>query len=110
MTGEQGQSTLSVTDNRTGRTYEIPIEDGAIRALALRDIKVGEDDFGLLSYDPAFMNTASCRSAITYIDGEQGILRYRGYPIQELAERVSFLEVAWLLVSGDLPEPAQLAD
>ena len=110
MTGEQGQSTLSVTDNRTGRTYEIPIKDGAIPAMALRDIKVDEDDFGLLSYDPAFMNTASCRSAITFIDGEQGILRYRGYPIQELAERVSFLEVAWLLVSGDLPDPAQLAD
>src|SRR5688500_20310809 len=85
MTGEADQSTLSVTDNRTGRTYEIPIRDGAIPALALRDIKVDEDDFGLLSYDPAFMNTASCRSAITYIDGEQGILRYRGYPIQELA-------------------------
>jgi citrate synthase len=100
-----GESTLSVTDNRTGRSYEIPIEDGAIRAMALRDIKAGDDDFGLLSYDPAFMNTASCRSAITYIDGDQGILRYRGYPIQELADRVSFLEVAWLLVSGDLPEP-----
>ena len=110
MTGEQGESTLSVTDNRTGRTYDIPIKDGAIAAMALRDIKVDEDDFGLLSYDPAFMNTASCRSAITYIDGEQGILRYRGYPIQELAERVSFLEVAWLLVEGDLPDQAQLAD
>jgi hypothetical protein len=104
MSGEQRQSSLSVTDNRTGRTYEIPIKDGAIPAMALRDIKVDEDDFGLLSYDPAFMNTASCRSAITFIDGEQGILRYRGYPIQELAERVSFLEVAWLLVSGDLPD------
>ena len=110
MTGEQGQSSLSVTDNRTGRTYEVPIEDGAIRAMALRDIKVDEDDFGLLSYDPAFMNTASCRSAITFIDGEQGILRYRGYPIQELAEHVSFLEVAWLLVEGDLPDAGQLAD
>src|SRR5687768_8408483 len=104
------QNTLRVTDNRTGRTYEIPIKEGAIRAMALRDIKVDEDDFGLLSYDPAFMNTASCRSAITYIDGEQGILRYRGYPIQELAERVSFLEVAWLLVEGDLPDAEQLAN
>jgi hypothetical protein len=104
------ENTLSVTDNRTGRTYEIPIKDGAIRAMALRDIKVDDDDFGLLSYDPAFMNTASCRSAITYIDGDQGILRYRGYPIQELAERVSFMEVAWLLVSGDLPDQGQLAE
>ncbi|HEY6706197.1 MAG TPA: citrate/2-methylcitrate synthase, partial [Actinomycetota bacterium] len=104
------ENTLSVTDNRTGRTYEIPIKDGAIGAMALRDIKVDDDDFGLLSYDPAFMNTASCRSAITYIDGDQGILRYRGYPIQELAERVSFMEVAWLLVSGELPDQGQLAE
>ena len=110
MSGEQRQSSLSVTDNRTGRTYEVPIKDGAIPAMALRDVKLDEDDFGLLSYDPAFMNTASCRSAITYIDGEQGILRYRGYPIQELAERVSFLEVAWLLVEGDLPDDGELAD
>ncbi|HEV8425697.1 MAG TPA: citrate synthase [Actinomycetes bacterium] len=108
MTGEQGQSTLSVTDNRTGRTYEIPIQDGAIRAMALRDIKVDDDDFGLLSYDPAFMNTASCRSAITYIDGDKGILRYRGYPIQELAEQVNFLEVAWLLIEGELPDHQRL--
>jgi citrate synthase len=110
MAGEQGESTLSVTDNRTGRSYEIPIKDGAVPAMALRDIKVDEDDFGLLSYDPAFMNTASCRSAITFIDGEKGILRYRGYPIQELASKVSFLEVAWLLVEGDLPDAGQLAD
>jgi citrate synthase len=108
MTGEQGQSTLSVTDNRTGRTYQIPIKDGAIPAMALRDIKVDDDDFGLLSYDPAFMNTASCRSAITFIDGDKGILRYRGYPIQELAEQVNFLEVAWLLVEGELPDHQQL--
>ena len=108
MTGEQGQSTLSVTDNRTGRTYQIPIKDGAIPAMALRDIKVDDDDFGLLSYDPAFMNTASCRSAITFIDGDKGILRYRGYPIQELAEQVSFLEVAWLLIEGELPDHQQL--
>ncbi|HEV8373462.1 MAG TPA: citrate/2-methylcitrate synthase, partial [Actinomycetota bacterium] len=87
MTGELEPSTLSVTDNRTGRSYEIPIKDGAIPAMALRQIKTDEDDFGLLSYDPAFTNTASCRSAITFIDGDRGVLRYRGYPIQELAER-----------------------
>jgi len=111
MTGEQGAATLSVTDNRTGQVYEIPIKDGAIPAVALRDIKAGDDDVGgLLSYDPAFMNTASCRSAITFIDGERGILRYRGYPIQELAERVSFLEVAWLLLEGELPAREQLDD
>jgi citrate synthase len=108
--GGQGQGTLSVTDNRTGRVYEIPIKDGSIPAMALRDIKVDADDFGLLSYDPSFTNTASCRSAITFIDGERGILRYRGYPIQELAERVSFLEVAWLLLEGELPSRAELAD
>jgi len=110
MTGEQGAATLSVTDNRTGQVYEIPIKDGAIPAVALRDIKAGDDDDGLLSYDPAFLNTASCRSAITFIDGERGILRYRGYPIQELAERVSFLEVAWLLLEGELPAREQLDD
>jgi citrate synthase len=107
MTGEHGEATLRVTDNRTGRVYEIPIKDGAIPAVALRDIKA-DDDVGLLSYDPAFLNTASCRSAITFIDGERGILRYRGYPIQELAERVSFLEVAWLLLEGELPAREQL--
>jgi citrate synthase len=108
VTGEQGPSTLSVTDNRTGRSYQIPIKDGAIPAMALRQIKTDEDDFGLLSYDPAFTNTASCRSAITFIDGDRGVLRYRGYPIQELAERASFLEVAWLLLEGELPTKAQL--
>ncbi len=108
MTGEHGDGTLSVTDSRTGRSYQIPIKDGAIPAVALRQIKVDEDDFGLLSYDPAFTNTASCRSAITFIDGERGILRYRGYPIQELAERSSFLEVAWLLLEGELPTKTQL--
>jgi citrate synthase len=110
MTGEHGEGTLSVTDNRTGRVYEIPIKEGAIPAVALRDIKAGDDDVGLLSYDPAFMNTASCRSAITFIDGERGILRYRGYPIQELAERASFLEVAWLLLEGELPDHRQLQE
>ena len=94
--------TLRVTDSRTGRSYEIPIVDGAIRAIDLRQIKTSEDDFGLLSYAPAFQNTASCRSAITFIDGEKGILRYRGYPIEELAERVSFLDVAYLLLHGEL--------
>jgi citrate synthase len=110
MTGEHGDGTLRVTDNRTGQVYEIPIKDGAIPAVALRDIKAGDDDAGLLSYDPAFMNTASCRSAITFIDGDRGILRYRGYPIQELAERASFLEVAWLLLEGELPSRRQLDD
>ena len=99
----QPQAVLHVTDSRTGRAYELPIVDGAIRALDLRQIKVSEDDFGLLSYDPAFMNTANCRSAITFIDGEKGILRYRGYPIEELAEHVSFLDVASLLIHGELP-------
>ena len=102
-------SILTVTDNRTGRTYEIPIVDGAVRASALRAIKVDENDFGLMSYDPAFTNTASCRSAITYIDGDAGILRYRGYPIQELAEKSTFLEVAYLLLAGELPTAEELA-
>jgi len=101
--------TLSVTDNRTGKRYEIPIEDGAIRATELRKIKVAEDDFGLMSYDPAFLNTASCRSAITYIDGDAGILRYRGYPIEQLAERSTYLETAYLLLFGELPTAAELA-
>ncbi len=100
--------TLSITDNRTGRTYELPITDGAVRAAGLRDIKVNNDDFGLLSYDPAFTNTASCRSAITFIDGDAGILRYRGYPITELAEKSSFLEVSYLLLAGELPGSAEL--
>jgi citrate synthase len=102
--------TLHVTDSRTGRSYEIPISDGAIRATDLRQIKASENDVGLLSYDPAFLNTASCRSAITYIDGDRGILRYRGYPIEELAERASFLQVAYLLLNGDLPSPGEAAD
>ena len=102
------KNTLSITDNRTGRTYEIPIEDGTIRSLDLRQIKVSEDDFGLMAYDPAFMNTASCRSAITYIDGDNGILEYRGYPIEQLAERSTYLEVAYLLIHGELPTQAQL--
>src|ERR687885_1195671 len=100
--------TLTITDNRTGKTYEVPVEDGTIRAIALRDIKVDDEDFGLMTYDPAFMNTASCRSAITYIDGDRGILEYRGYPIEELAEKSTYLEVAYLLLYGELPTGAQL--
>jgi citrate synthase len=103
-----GAETLSITDNRTGATYELPIADGTIRATDLRQIKVGDDDFGLMTYDPAFMNTASCRSAITYLDGDKGILRYRGYPIEQLAANSSFLEVAYLLVYGELPTQPQL--
>ena len=99
---------LTITDSRTGRTYEIPIEHGTVRATALRDIKLSDDDFGLMSYDPAFMNTASCRSAITFLDGEAGVLEYRGYPIEELAEKSTYLEVAYLLIHGDLPSQAQL--
>src|SRR5437764_14036858 len=100
---ESPEQSLSVVDNRTGRSYEIPIEDGTIRAIALRDIKVDEDDFGLMSYDPAFLNTAACRSAVTFIDGDQGILEYRGYPIEQLAEQSTYLEAAYLLVHGELP-------
>jgi citrate synthase len=101
--------TLSITDNRTGESYEVPIEDGAIRADALRQIRVGAEDFGLMSYDPAFLNTAACRSAVTYIDGDVGILRYRGYPIEQLAERSTYLEVAFLLLFGELPTKDELA-
>ncbi len=104
------KETLTITDNRTGRTYELPITDGTIKAMELRQIKVGEDDFGLMSYDPAYKNTASTRSAITYIDGEKGILWYRGYPIDELAEQCTFLEVAYLLLFGELPDSQQLRD
>jgi citrate synthase len=99
---------LMVTDTRTGKQYEFPIEDGAIRATELRKIKVSDDDFGLLSYDPAYMATASCRSSITFIDGARGILEYRGYPIEQLAEKSSYLEVAYLLIHGALPAQAQL--
>ena len=101
-------SSLTVTDNRTGTTYEIPIEHGAIRATGLRTIRTGPDDFGLLSYDPAFMNTASTISQITEIDGDRGILRYRGYPIEELAQHSTYLEVAHLLLHGELPTLAQM--
>ena len=97
--------TLTVTDNRTGKTYEIPIENETIPAIALRQIKVQADDFGLMTYDPGYTNTASCKSAITYIDGDKGILLYRGYPIEQLAEKSNFLEVAYLLIYGELPSP-----
>jgi citrate synthase len=100
--------TLTITDNRTGRRYEVSIEHGAIRATDLRQIKTGPNDFGLLSYDPAFMNTASCRSTITYIDGDRGVLRYRGYAIEQLAEQASYLETAYLLIYGELPTGAEL--
>src|SRR6195952_3284299 len=99
---------LTITDNRTGKSYEVPIEDGTVRATALRNIKVNESDFGGMTYDPALMNTASCRSAITYLDGEAGVLEYRGYPIEQLAEHSTYLEVAYLLVHGELPTQPQL--
>ena len=101
-------SSLTITDNRTGKSYEIPITNGAIRAMDLRQMRTGPEDFGLLSYDPAFTNTASCISRITEIDGDRGILRYRGYPIEELAERANYLEVAYLVLNGELPTIAQM--
>ncbi|MGA9354309.1 MAG: citrate synthase [Terriglobales bacterium] len=103
-------SSLTITDNRTGKNYTLPVENGTIRAMDLRQIKTGPEDFGLMTYDPAFVNTASCRSAITYIDGDRGILRYRGYPIEVLAEHCTFLEVAYLLLFGELPTETQLKD
>src|SRR5450755_33177 len=108
--GGASRDSLSITDNRTGRQYEVDIADGTIRATELRKIKVTDDDFGLMTYDPAFMNTAACRSAITFIDGDKGILEYRGYPIEQLAEKSTYLEVAYLLVHGELPNEKQLAD
>ncbi len=102
------KETLTITDNRTGKAYELPIAEGTIRAVDLRQIRTSEEDFGLMTYDPAFMNTAACRSAVTYIDGDRGILRYRGYPIEQLAGQASFLEIAWLLMEGQLPTRAQL--
>jgi citrate synthase len=104
------QDTLSVTDNRTGEQYELEIKDGTVRAMDFRQIKVKEDDFGLMTYDPAFTNTANCRSEITYIDGEAGILQHRGYPIEELCEKSTYIEVAYLLVHGELPTKDQLEE
>jgi len=100
--------TLTITDNRTGKKYDLPIQDGTIRAMDLRQIKTGPDDFGLMTYDPAFMNTANCRSAITYIDGDKGILLYRGYPIEQLAEESDYLETAYLILFGELPTASQI--
>ena len=101
------KETLTITDNRTGQTYEIPVEHDTINAMDLRQIKVNEGDFGMLSYDPGFKNTASTKSTITYIDGAKGILRYRGYPIEQLAEKANFLEVAYLILNGELPTKEQ---
>src|SRR5919197_2664542 len=103
-----GDQMLTITDNRTGQTYDVEITDGTIRAMDLRQIKASESDFGLMSYDPAYTNTASCRSAITYIDGEAGILEHRGYPIEQLCEHSTYLEVAYLLTFGELPTKPQL--
>src|SRR6476660_5875246 len=103
------KDSLTVTDNRTGKNYELAIKDGTIRALDLREIQTGPEDFGLLSYDPAYLNTASCRSSITYIDGDKGILRYRGYDVAELAEKSTYLEVAYLVLYGELPSRDSLA-
>ncbi len=102
--------TLAIVDNRTNLTYTLPIENGTIRAVDLRQIKTGPEDFGIMSYDPAFLNTASCQSKITFIDGERGILRYRGYDIQDLAENCTFLQVAYLLLFGELPGEAESQD
>ena len=103
------KDTLTITDNRTGKQYDIPITDGTIRATDLRQIKTGSNDFGMMTYDPAFMNTAACRSTITFIDGDKGILEYRGYPIEQLAEKSTYLETAYLLLNGELPNKDQLA-
>ncbi len=100
--------TLTITDNRTGKTYEIPVEHDTVRAIDLRQIKVQDDDFGMMTYDPGYTNTASCKSDVTYIDGDKGILEYRGYPIEQLAESSSFMEVAYLLLNGELPNAPQL--
>jgi citrate synthase len=102
--------TLTITDNRTGKKYEIPVVHGTIKAMDLRQIKVSDEDFGLMSYDPAFMNTASCQSKITFIDGDKGILRYRGYPIEQLAEKSNYLETAYLVIHGELPAKSQLEE
>ena len=103
------ESKLSITDHRTGKTYEIPIENGTIKAMDLRQIKV-DDDFGLMSYDAGYTNTASCKIRITFIDGDKGILLYRGYPIEQLAEKCSYLEIAYLTINGELPTGSQLDD
>src|SRR6201984_1711091 len=106
----QKKDTVTVIDNRTGKSYDIPVADGAIRAIDLRQIKTDPQDFGLMSYDPAFLNTASCKSRVTFIDGDKGILRYRGYPIEQLAERSTFLETSYLLINGELPGRREIED
>ena len=102
--------TLTIIDNRTGKKYDLPIADGAIRSTDLRQIKTGQDDAGLVTYDPAFMNTAACRSRITYIDGDKGVLEYRGYPIEQLAEQSTYLETSYLIIFGELPSEEQLKE
>ncbi|MEI6847245.1 MAG: citrate synthase [Chlorobiaceae bacterium] len=109
MASQESKHSLTVTDNRTGKTYTFPIENDTINTMDLRQIKVSDDDFGLLGYDPGFLNTASCKSRITYIDGDKGILRYRGYPIEQLAEQSTFLETSYLLIKGELPDKERLA-
>jgi citrate synthase len=106
----KSHDTLTITDNRTGKAYEVPITNGTIRAMDLRQIKTDPNDFGMMSYDPAYNNTAACISRITYIDGDKGVLRYRGYPIEELAEKSTYLETAYLLLHGELPTETQLKD
>jgi len=102
--------TLTIIDNRTGKKFDIPITHDTVKAMDLRQIKAKDDDFGMMTYDPAFMNTASCQSKITYIDGDKGILRYRGYPIEQLADKCTYLEVAYLVIHGELPTKSQLAE
>lgn len=109
MTTLESSQSLTVTDNRTGKNYTIPINQGTIRSMDLRQVKSSDDDFGLLCYDPGFLNTASCKSSVTFIDGDKGILRYRGYPIEQLAEKSTFLETAYLLIKGELPDSDRLA-
>ena len=104
------KETVTVTDNRTGKSYELPIENGCIRSMDLRQIKTTPEDFGLMAYDPAFLNTANCKSAITFIDGDVGVLEYRGYPIEQLAEKSTYLEVAYLVMNGELPTRAELEE
>ncbi|MBM3163622.1 MAG: citrate synthase [Chlorobi bacterium] len=109
MTVTDTRNSLTIVDNRTGKTYEVPIENGSVNTMDLRKIKVSDEDFGLLGYDPGYLNTASCKSRITFIDGDKGILRYRGYPIEQLAEKSTFLETAYLLIKGELPDKERLA-
>src|SRR6478736_3698050 len=107
--GDMAKSSLSVVDERTGGRYDLPIDSGTIRATDLRQIKTGADDLGLRTYDPGLANTATCKSAIGYVDGERGILRYRGYDISELAEKSDYLETAYLIVKGELPDAEHFA-